>query len=165
MQYPDLIGCRIASEPVLGQRCKMTTTAPGCVDRTKCEFWPFRIDRDNVGAPKWWQTEHFRIWFEQGSQESERAIEFKDGKVVALVPGWYAKVHADLVGKALLSEPEPRKLLEVAGADLQPPTWIERHVDHPLMTAEAFLSEEEPRPSYNSRRQRLLEEKLTKESA
>lgn len=141
LQFPDLIGCRVEDRPLLGEQCEMTVRSSDGFSRTKFECVLLRIERDNVGASKWWQTEHFRIWFEQGSEESERAIEFIDGKVVALVPGWYAKLHADLVGKALLSEPAVRKLLEVAGADLQPPTWIERHVDHPLMTAEAFLSE------------------------
>lgn len=165
-EFANLIGSQVDGEPLLGELCQ--ASAHGAVDSgdpVKWEYFPIRIERNNVGAPKWWQTEHFRIWFEQGSQESERAIEFKDGKVVALVPGWYAKAHADLVGKALLAEPAVRKLLEVAGADLQPPTWIERHVDHPLMTAEAFLSDKELRPSYNSRRQWLLDEKRTKESA
>ena len=164
-EYPELVGAIIKDEPELGHPWQMTAMGPSGYPAFEAIFCPMTIKRENIGAPKWWQTEHFRIWFEQGSEESERAIEFKDGKVVALVPGWYAKVHADLVGKALLSEPAVRKSLEVAGADLEPPTWIERHVDHSLMTAEAFLSGEEPGPSYNSRRQWLFEEKRTKESA
>lgn len=113
----------------------------------------------------WWQAEHFRLWFEQGAADSERAVEIRGGKVIALVPAWFAKSHSGLVGKSLTAEPKVGQVVEAFGADIPCPTWIEKHVDHPFMTGESFVREQWPRPSYNSRRQWLLEEKRTKESA
>lgn len=152
-EFIELIGARIDNEPQLASPWQITVFLPSGVARFSGVFRPVSIERKIASAPMWWQEGHFRLWFEQGAADSERAVEIRGGKVIALVPAWFAKSHSELVGKTLTDEPKVGQVVELFGADIPAPTWIEKHVDHPLMTGESFVGGQEPRPSYNSRPQ------------